>query len=237
MRKTMKLIAASAFVVWTSAAFSQSVTVTEPRNVVQLSATGVVDVQQDWLVLSLMANKEAADASTVQTQLQQALDMALTEAKRQALPGQMDVRTGQFGLYPRYNKDGKVNGWEGRAELVLEGRDFSRITNTAAKIQTMAIQQVGFGLSREARAKVEGEAQTQAIEQFKVRATELTKSFGFAAYSLREVAVNSNEMTSGPRQRMMAADAKMNSLASAPMAVEAGKAQVTVNVSGSVQMR
>lgn len=66
--------------------------------------------------------------------------------KRNAQSGQMDVRTGPFGLYPRYGKDGKINGWQGRAELVLEGRDFARITATAGKIQTMAISQVGVCL-------------------------------------------------------------------------------------------
>lgn len=232
-----KMIAASALIACAGPAFSQNSPATEPQNVVQLSATGTVEVQQDLLVLNLSTNKEAADASTVQAQLKQALDAALTEAKRNAQPGQLDVRTGPFGLYPRYGKDGKINGWQGRAELVLEGRDFSRITATAGKIQTLAISNVAFGLSREARAKVEGEAQTQAIDQFKARAAELAKGFGFSNYSLREVAVNSNEMVPGPRPRMMAAEAKMGSFSDSSVPVEAGKAQVVVNVSGSVQMR
>jgi len=219
-------------------AFSQSQpSVSEPRNVVQLSASGTVEVQQDLLVVNLATSKEGTDAAAVQAQLKQALDAALAEAKRSAQPDQLDVRTGPFGLYPRYGKEGKINGWQGRAELVLEGRDFARITSTAGKIQTLAISNVAFGLSREARAKVEGEAQTQAIEQFKARAAELAKGFGFSTYSLREVAVNSNEMVPGPRPRMMAAEAKMGSFADAPVPVEAGKAQVVVNVSGSVQMR
>lgn len=203
----------------------------------QLSASGTVEVQQDLLVVNLATSKEGTDAAAVQAQLKQALDAALAEAKRSAQPGQLDVRTGPFGLYPRYGKEGKINGWQGRAELVLEGRDFARITSTAGKIQTLTISNVAFGLSREARAKVEGEAQTQAIEQFKARAAELAKGFGFSTYSLREVAVNSNEMVPGPRPRMMAAEAKMGSFADAPVPVEAGKAQVVVNVSGSVQMR
>ncbi|HTH08627.1 MAG TPA: SIMPL domain-containing protein [Acidovorax sp.] len=219
-------------------AFSQNQpSASEPRNVVQLSASGTVEVQQDLLVVNLATSKEGTDAAAVQAQLKQALDAALAEAKRSAQPGQLDVRTGPFGLYPRYGKEGKINGWQGRAELVLEGRDFARITSTAGKIQTLAISNVAFGLSREARAKVEGEAQTQAIEQFKARAAELAKGFGFSTYSLREVAVNSNEMVPGPRPRMMAAEAKMGSFADAPVPVEAGKAQVVVNVSGSVQMR
>lgn len=238
MKSYSKLMAASAMLACAGAVFAQSHPAAEVRNVVQLSATGTVEVQQDLLVLNLGTSKEGAEAAGVQSQLRQALDAALAEAKRNAQPGQLDVRTGPFGLYPRYGKDGKINGWQGRAELVLEGRDFSRITTTAAKIQSMAISQVSFGLSREARAKVEGEAQTQAIEQFKARAAELAKGFGFSGYSLREVAVNSNEMNPGPRPRMMAAEAKMGSMAAdAPMPVEAGKAQVVVNVSGSVQMR
>ena len=238
MKSYSKFMAASAMLACAGAVFAQSHPAAEVRNVVQLSATGTVEVQQDLLVLNLGTSKEGSDAAGVQNQLRQALDAALAEAKRNAQPGQLDVRTGPFGLYPRYGKDGKINGWQGRAELVLEGRDFSRITTTAAKIQSMAISQVSFGLSREARAKVEGEAQTQAIEQFKARAAELAKGFGFSGYSLREVAVNSNEINPGPRPRMMAAEAKMGSMAAdAPMPVEAGKAQVVVNVSGSVQMR
>ncbi|WP_405043938.1 SIMPL domain-containing protein [Paracidovorax wautersii] len=208
------------------------------QNVLQLSAAGTVEVQQDLLVLTLATTKEAADAGQVQTQLKQALDSALAEAKRNAQAGQMDVRTGGFGLFPRYGKDGKITGWQGRAELVLQGRDFARITSTAGRIQTMPISQVAFDVSPEARAKVEGEAQTRAIEQFKARATDLAKGFGFAGYTLREVSVNSNEMIPGPRPRMMAMEAKAASMsADAPVPVEAGKAQVVVNVSGSVQLR
>ncbi|WOI44596.1 SIMPL domain-containing protein [Acidovorax sp. BLS4] len=238
MKIAIKIIAAGAFLVCAGAAFSQNAVMPPPQNVLQLSATGTVDVQQDLLVLTLATSKEGADAATVQTQLKQALDSALAEAKRSAQPDQMDVRTGAFGMYPRYGKEGKINGWQGRAELILQGRDFSRITTTAGKIQSMPISQIAFDLSREAREKVEGEAQTKAIEQFKARANELARGFGFSGYTLREVAVNSNEMIPGPRPRMMAMEAKMSSMsADAPVPVEAGKAQVVVNVSGAVQLR
>ncbi|GKT22772.1 SIMPL domain-containing protein [Acidovorax sp. SUPP3334] len=238
MKIATKLIAASAVFMCAGAVFSQTAVIAPPQNVLQLSATGSVEVQQDLLVLTLATTKEGTDAAVVQTQLKQALDSALTEARRTAQPEQMDVRTGTFGMYPRYGKEGKINGWQGRAELVLQGRDFSRITTAAGKIQSMSISQIAFDLSREAREKVEGEAQTKAIEQFKARATELAKGFGFSGYTLREVAVNSNEMMPGPRPRMMAMEAKASSMSSdSAVPVEAGKAQVVVNVSGAVQLR
>lgn len=237
MQRTIKTIAACALMAGAVAAYAQN-PLAPPQNVLQLSASGTVQVQQDLLVLTLAATKEAADAAGVQTQLKQALDAALVEARRAAQPQQMDVRTGAFGMYPRYGKDGKITGWQGRAELVLEGRDFPRITATAGKIQSMSISQIAFDLSREARAKVETEAQAQAIEAFKARASELARGFGFGGYTLREVAVNSNEMSPGPRPRMMAMEAKAASYASdAPVPVEAGKAQVVVTVAGSVQLK
>ena len=201
-------------------------------NVLQLSSTATVDVTQDLLVMTLAATREGSNAQVVQSQLQQVLDNALSIAKRQAKPGQLEVHTGGFGLYPRHNKDGKLAGWQGRAELVLQGRDFDRITRTAAQIDGMPVSQTSFSLSREAREKVEGQAQAQAISSFQEKAQALVRAFGFERYTVREVAVNSNDMAFAARSGMQAS----NAADAAPIPVEAGKAQVVVNVSGSVQM-
>ncbi len=206
------------------------------QNVAQLSASGSVEVQQDLLSISMSTTRDGSDAATVQTQLKQALDSALALAKQAAVPGQMDVRTGNFSLYPRYGKDGKINGWQGTTELVLEGKDFPRITSMAGKIQSLTLGHVSFALSREQRARVEGEAQTLAIERFKAKAGEIAKGFGFAGYSLREVSIQANDQGVGPRPRMMAMQAKAE-MSDAPVPVEAGKTAVLVNVSGSVQMK
>jgi predicted secreted protein len=206
------------------------------QNVVQLTASGTVEVQQDLLSITMSTTRDGADASAVQGQLKQALDTALVQARQAAAPGQLDVRTGNFSFYPRYGKDGKINGWQGSTELVLDGKDFSRITATAGKIQTLTLQSVSFALSREQRARVEGEAQSQAIERFKLKASEIAKGFGFNGYSLREVSVNTNDQSSVPRPRMMAMQARAET-PDAPVSVEAGKSTVVVTVSGSVQMR
>jgi predicted secreted protein len=223
-------------VITAAPAFAQTVAYPPPQNVLQLSATGSVEVQQDLLSLSLTTTREGTDANAVQQQLKVALDAALAEARKAAQPGQLDVRTGNFSLYPRSTRDGKISGWNGTAELILEGRDFARITQTAGRIQTMTMGGVSFGLSRDQRAKVEGEAQTIAIERFKAKAGELAKGFGFSGYTLREVAVNANDQ-GFPRPMMrMQMEAKA---ASSDMAVpvEAGKSTVMVTVSGSVQLK
>lgn len=213
----------------------QAQTLPVPQNVLQLQASGTVEVQQDLLQINLTTAREGNDPTLVQAQLKTALDTALAEARKAVQPGQLDVRTGNFALYPRHNRDGKISGWAGTAELILEGRDFPRITQTAGRIQTMTLGGIGFGLSPEQRAKVETQAQAIAIDRFKNKAAELAKGFGFTGYTLREVAVNANEPGFIPRQRAMAMEAKGVSDSAVP--VEPGKSAVIVTVSGSVQLR
>lgn len=205
-----------------------------PQNVLQLSASGTVEVRQDLLSITLLATREGNDAAAVQAQIKQVMDAALAEARKNAQPGQVEVRTGNFNVHPRYTRDGKTNGWQGTAELVLEGRDFARVSQLAGRLDSLTVGNMFFGLSRETRAKAEGEAQTLAIDAFKQKATALAKDFGFANYTLREVSVNSEH--GGPMPRMMAMKAGA-AAADAAVPVEPGKANVVVNVSGSVQLK
>ncbi|QIL69598.1 SIMPL domain-containing protein [Diaphorobacter sp. HDW4B] len=242
-RIAVKTVAAMTLLACAGAVLAQNTNGTganaAPQNVLQLSASGTVEVPQDVLVMHLSTTKEGSDAASVQAQLKQVLDAALAQAKRDAKPQQMDVRSGDFSLYPRSNKDGKIAGWQGRVELILEGKDFTRITTTAGAIQNMTVSSTSFSLSREGREKVEGEAQAKAIAAFKDKATSIAKSFGFSSYTLREVQVNDN----GSEVVFYSAAARSNggmmksSMQDSPVPVEAGKTRVVVSVSGSVQLR
>jgi predicted secreted protein len=202
---------------------------------VQLAAAAAVEVPQDLLVLQLQATREGADAVQVQSQLKAVLDSALAEARRAAQPGSLDVRTGAFTVGPRYGRDGRITGWQGTAELVLEGTDFARIAQLAGSVPGMAVASSSFRLSRPAREAAERDAQAQAVAAFRARAAELARGFGFPGFSLREVSVQAQDQGMPPRPRMMAMEAK--AAGDAPVPVEAGKASVVVNVSGSVQLR
>lgn len=236
MKYLIKLFAACVVLSGSAAALAQGVALPAPQNVVQLAANGSVEVSQDLLSIILSTTRDGGDAALLQSQLKTAVDAALVEARKAQQPGQLEVRSGNFSLSPHYNREGKPSGWQGSAELVIEGRDFARISATAGRIQTLTVSGISFGLSREQRAKVESEAQALAIEHFKARASAIATSFGFSGYSLREVHVNSNEQSRTPRPRMLAMEAR-SSAADAPLPVEAGKTSVLVTVSGSVQLK
>ncbi len=213
-------------------------TLPPPQNVVSLSASASVELPKDWLGVTFSTTKEGADAAAVQAQLKQALDAALAEARKAAKPGQLEVQTGGFSLSPRYGQPNPrgpavINGWMGSAELIVQGRDAQAISQLTGRINTLGIARVGWSLSREAREKVEADVQAEAITRFRARADAVSKQFGFAGYSLREVQV-STDGGAGVPQPMMRVQASAMSAEALP--VEAGKAVVTATVSGSVQL-
>ena len=229
LRRSVVLIVALA-----SAAVSAQV-VPPPENVVQLSATSAVEVPQDTLEIHLQVTREGADPARVQAELKAVLDAALAQARRDAQPGALDARTGTFSVLPRYSRERRIANWVGTAELVLEGTDIARVCEAAGRVPGMVVSQAAFRLSSERRERAEHDVQAQAIAQFRAKAADIARSFGFNAYGLREVSVNVQDVAI-PRMRMVASEAA-SAPADAALPVEAGKTTVTVNVSGSVQLR
>ncbi|MBX3620276.1 MAG: SIMPL domain-containing protein [Rhizobacter sp.] len=206
-----------------------------PQNVVGLSASASLEVTKDLLSVTLSTTREGTDAAVVQTGLKQALDAALAEAKKAAKPGQVEVQTGNFSLFPRYSNKGVITGWQGTAELNIEGRDIPGIARLTGRINTMTIARVGSGLSREQREKVEHDVAADAISRYRAKAAEYAKQFGFGGYTLREVSVNANEPMAYAAAPMVRKSMAMSDAAES-LPVELGKSVVTVNVNGTVQL-
>ena len=215
-----------------------------PRGVMNLSTEASVEVPRDVMSVTLSTTREGRDAGGVQSQLKQALDSALAEAKKSVRPGQVDVQTGNFSLFPRYGKEGVLTGWQGSTELTIEGRDMREIGQLTGRIPTLSVARVAYGLSRETRETAEAKASADAIARYRAKASDYARQFGYAGYVIRQINVNTQEGPTLPPQPMPRA-ALMKS-GGAPQAmvaadeslpVEAGKSAVTVHVSGSVEMK
>ncbi len=218
-----------------AAPVAAAISIAAPEGVVTLSSSASIEITKDLLTIAFNTTREGADAGTVQSQLKQALDAALVEARKAARPGQLEVRTGNFSLTPRYTNKGVPGGWQGSAELIVEGRDLQAISQLSGRITTLTIGRVAYDLSRELREKSEADVSAQAIARYRAKAADYAKQFGYAGYAIGEVNVNTNEAPPGRPIQLL-----MRSSASAPadeaLPVEAGKGTVTVNVSGTVHL-
>ncbi|MBA3588554.1 SIMPL domain-containing protein [Methylibium sp.] len=228
----LALLAATAAVCGAAAAAEA----TPREHLLNFSASARLEVEQDLLGITLAVTREGSNAAAVQAQLKQVLDAALSETRPSAKAGAMEVRTGNFSLYPRHDKNGRIDGWQGRAELVLEGKDTERVAAAAVRLAGMNVTSVGYSLSPELTDKHEASVTAEAIRQYRARATELARQFGYSGYTLGEVSVHSSQQDGNPRPVMYRAQKADMAMAEAPVPTEPGKGVISATVSGSVRL-
>ena len=207
-----------------------------PERVVGFSVSASAEVLQDWVSLSLAHQHEAADAAAVQRQLKQVLATALDRTRAPAAASQLELSTGALQVSPRYDQAGRMNGWTGRAELILAGRDLAAVSELAGKVPGMTVAQVRWSLSPALRQQTAEQVQAQAVQRFRAKARALTEQFGFKDYTLREVQV-SEDGAGRPVQPMMARAMSASAADGAAVPLEAGRTTVSVSVTGTVQLR
>ncbi|RZF28837.1 DUF541 domain-containing protein [Paraburkholderia sp. UYCP14C] len=206
----------------------------QPSGVLSLNAQASAEVPQDEVEITLFYEQEASEPSALTSTLNERADAALQKARGVA---GVTARSGAFSIFPSTDRDGRISAWRGRTEVVLQSRDFAAASKLAGQMASiMQVGNVHFSLSPEAQRAAEQRLSGEAIKSFREQAASASQAFGFSGYSIREVNVNHSGVMPRPMMMMsaraMGADAK-----GAPLQLEGGTSTVTVNVSGSVQMK
>lgn len=204
----------------------------EPRMTLQASASA--EVIQDTVRISLAAEIEASDQAAAGQRLSTALDEAV---KRATGTAGVDVRSGGYNIWPVNDEKGKITGWRGRGEIVLESRDFAAASALASRLgDKVAISNISFLLSRQAREAEERKLLDQAAQAFRERAQVASKAFGFTGYRILRLELGgSGAAAPMPRGPMMMA--AKGAAASADVPLEAGEVTVSVAVSGTIALQ
>jgi predicted secreted protein len=205
-----------------------------PSKLLRLTASASLEPVQDRVELTLAVQQEGQDAAALQRALEQVLGKALERARPEAVPGQVEVSTGTFQVHPRYDNEGRIRAWSGRAELLLSGGELARLSSLAARLPGLQLSQVKWSLSPGLREATLDQVQAQAVQLFRAKAQALAQQFGFRDYLLGEVQVSDGEPVPAV-PALMARSAMAADASSVPLA--AGRGKVSVTVSGSVQLR
>ncbi|MFC0397782.1 SIMPL domain-containing protein [Paraburkholderia rhizosphaerae] len=217
------------------AAHAQTIVPPQPSGVLSLNAQASAEVPQDVVNITLFFEQEASDPSSLTNTLNQRADAALQKAKGVA---GVTARTGSFSIFPSTDRDGRISAWRGRTEVVLESRDFAAASKLAGQMAPgMQVGNVQFSLSPEAQRTAEQKLTGQAIASFRQQAASSAQAFGYNSYSIREVNVGQSGLIQPRPMMMMNARAMSADAKAAPLPLEGGMSTVTVNVSGSVQMK
>lgn len=196
-----------------------------------LQATASAEIPLDTVRITLAAETEAADQATASKEL--ATTLAAAAKAAQGAAG-IASHTGNYGIWPSRDQAGKINGWHGRGEIVLESKDFAAASELATRMNDkVAISGIVFVLSNEARRAQERKLLGQVAQAFRARALEAAKAFGFAGYRIEQLDLNgAGGMPPVPRPMPMMRMAAKADEVDAPL--EGGNVTVSVSVSGTI---
>ena len=199
-------------------------------NSIDLQAEAHREVSNDTLSAVLFAELNEADAS----RLASALNRKVNEALEAAVEFKaVRVRSGNNQTYPVYDRQQRLTGWRGRAELRLESRDFQAAAALIGKLQAgMQLGQIQFSASPDLRRTAEDELITEAIRAFRARADIARTAMGGRAYKIRRITINTGGGFVPPRPMIARAAAAAEAVP--PPQLEGGASQITVGVSGTI---
>jgi predicted secreted protein len=203
-------------------------------NQVELRAEVSREVTNDLMSARLAVEAHDSSPAGVATTLNRATAAAIAAA---GAFDQVKAQTGQTYTYPVYDRDQRLVGWRGHAEVRVESRNFQAIAQLAAKLQpTMQLGGIAFSISPEERRKVESELITQAVEAFRARALIAQRALGGSSYRIRRIALDTGG-TPPPRPFAAARAAPAGMAAEVPPPVfEGGETRVQVTAVGLIEV-
>lgn len=197
---------------------------------VDLSASASRPAPNDLVQATVFA--EASGAST--GELAQKVNALIAEGLRTA-KGYKEVKAKSGGTYtyPVYGKNGRIDSWRMRSDIALEAREAGALSELLGKLQaTLGVGGVQFMPAPETQKKVEDEAIVDALAAFNARAKLVGDTLG-KPWRVKQLSIG----TSGGRPpiypRMKAA---LMAAEAAPMPLEGGDSNVSVNISGQIEL-
>ncbi len=198
-------------------------------NVVDLQTEAQREIQNDLMTASLYVEQSGENPARVSNSVNKIVNEALHTVEDVK---SVKASTEGYQTYPVYGKTNRLEAWRVRSEIRIESKDFNAASNLIGKLQsTMHLSSLGFTVSPEARRQAENELIAQAISNFRERADIVKHSLNGRGYKLRKMSIN----TGGFHPRPVLARGMAAQEVAAPN-VEGGTSQVTVNISGSIEV-
>ena len=200
-------------------------------NRVRLQAQQLEAVSNDTMHVTLNAFGEAREPASLATGINEDMEWALEIARRQQ---GITSRTGGYQTYPVY-KDNVLKGWRGEQSLELEGKDILAMSRLAGELQgKLQVKSMSFSVSDAKRTGVENRLISRALDAFKARAAIVVDNLHATGYRIVEMTISTSSQR--PPAPYPVARMATTMQAESRVAVEAGESDVSVMVSGTVEL-
>lgn len=193
-----------------------------------LTQTAEKKLTRDVLHVELRAEKNGADAQTVQNAINQAMAKALDEAHQAQ---GIEVETGSYSVYNIETQ----SVWRGSQSLYLSGGDSGAVLKLAGALQAqgLAMSNMGYEASHKVLRGAEDDLTAEALTTLQARAAAIAQQLHLSVLGYSDLTIG-NAQTQGSLMPRFAAMAAGSPAQMAPPVGAAGEATVSVTVNAQV---
>lgn len=217
-------------------AFAQDSHSHEPQyDVYSLSASAEIEVPNDLMTVTLVAQATGSDAAALANDINASMGWAVLKLKPFTA---IDTRTLDYQTQPQYERNGsRIKGWVASQSIQLETENFEQAAKAIQVLQErLQVRGMQMSAKPSTRKRAEDQLMNTALGAFKDRALLVQTNMGAPAYRIMNLAINTN----GSGRRFAQAEnyrgASMDMAVSSAPTIEAGTSQVSVSVSGQIQL-
>lgn len=208
-------------------------------NRIHLSAAASVEVENDLKVADLFSKHQDTSSVKVSDMVNRDIKWAVAIAKEQGV----EVRTLGYSTNPLYERtqktynQNKIVGWTATQSIQIKSKNSELLGDVIGILQQkLKMRSLSYQVSKSRQNETKANLVDKAIASFVKRSQKISQGFGLNSYRLVNININTNSNHPRPpvyrgKAMMMAADAMVESAA-----IESGTSEITVNVTGEIEL-
>lgn len=205
-------------------------------NLINFSASASQKIENDEINATMTKNLQNKSHTELAKRITETLNQANLIAKKYPT---VKVATGNQSTYPQYDKNSKINGWQGSASLNLQSNDTVAMSQLIAELQNfMQLEDLGFSVSEGKQKSVKQALMLEASKSFQQQANALLPAWNAKGYELVSLDFNGGDGYSSYRKSSMRlqsfAVAEASSMPSQDF--QTGDTTITVTANGVIQL-
>ena len=191
------------------------------------------EVENDTLVVVMYSERTSQQPSVMADEVNRTISWAVALAKKQSA---IKVQSLNYRQEPLYRNQ-TISGWRVRQSIRLESTDVTALSTVVGELQErLSVASLHYAVSPDRRADVENVLISEALDRFRRRGKLISAELERPDYRIVNIDVVTSGATPAP-MRMRAVAAMAESSSAAPPTLEPGVQSITVQVSGSIELK
>ena len=199
---------------------------------INFQVSAAEEVANDTLEVIMYSERSGQKPSTIADEVNRNISWAVGLAKKS---DGIKVQTLHYRQDPLYSNQ-SISGWRVRQSIRLESTDAESLSALIGEMQgRLSVESLRYTVSATLRDKVERGLIAEALNRFKSRGEQITTELGRSGYRIVNIDVSTSGQSLAPVH--LRATAMMADEAVAAPSIEPGVQSVSVQVSGTIELK